>query len=100
MSDTVARAFGLQAPHQHRGPAISIAGHGTPQWKRARTGHVGGAWLVCPWRGFVSDFTHHRARVAALKRHGAVDAVVGEAGRDLAAAVAWLGACDCWLPAR
>ena len=33
--------FGFQMPHRHWGPAISIAGHGTPQWMRARTGHIG-----------------------------------------------------------
>jgi DNA (cytosine-5)-methyltransferase 1 len=44
--ETSWRAFGFQAPHQHRGPAISVAGHGTPQWMRARTGHVG----VAEWR--------------------------------------------------
>ena len=34
----------------------------------------------------VSDFNHHRARVAALVQHGAAEAVVGEARRDLAGA--------------
>lgn len=34
----------------------------------------------------MSDFTHHRARLAALVQHGADEAVVGEARRDLAAA--------------
>ena len=34
----------------------------------------------------VSDFNHHRARVAALVQHGAPSAVVGEARRDLAGA--------------
>ncbi len=34
----------------------------------------------------VSDFNHHRARVAALVQHGADEAVVGEARRDLAGA--------------
>lgn len=38
--------FGFQMPHRHRGHAISIAGHGTPQWMRAKTGHVG----VAEWR--------------------------------------------------
>ena len=33
-------------PHRHWGAAISIAGHGTPAWMRARTGHVG----VAEWR--------------------------------------------------
>jgi len=33
-------------PHHHWGPAISIAGHGTPAWMRARTGHLG----VAEWR--------------------------------------------------
>lgn len=32
--------------HRHALPAISIAGHGTPQWMRAKTGHVG----VALWR--------------------------------------------------
>jgi hypothetical protein len=36
----------FQAPHRHWGPAISIAGHGTPQWMRAKTGHIG----VAEWR--------------------------------------------------
>ena len=36
----------FQAPHHHWGPAISIAGHGTPAWMRARTGHIG----VAEWR--------------------------------------------------
>jgi DNA (cytosine-5)-methyltransferase 1 len=31
---------GLIPPHDHHGPAISIAGHGTPSWMRKRTGHV------------------------------------------------------------
>jgi DNA (cytosine-5)-methyltransferase 1 len=39
-------ASGSEIPHRHRGPAISIAGHGTPQWMRARTGHIG----VAAWR--------------------------------------------------
>ncbi len=34
----------------------------------------------------VSDFNHHRARVAALVQHGADETVVGEARRDLAGA--------------
>ena len=34
----------------------------------------------------VSDFNHHRARVAAPVQQGADDAVVGEARRDLAGA--------------
>ena len=33
-----------------------------------------------------SDFNHHRAGVAALVQHGADEAVVGEARRDLAGA--------------
>lgn len=38
--------FALDPPHHHYLPAISIAGHGTPQWMRARTGHIG----VADWR--------------------------------------------------
>jgi DNA (cytosine-5)-methyltransferase 1 len=38
--------FGLTPAHDHHGPAISIAGHGTPSWMRTRTGHVG----VALWR--------------------------------------------------
>ena len=44
--ETSWRAFGFQTPHRHHGHAISIAGHGTPQWMRAKTGHVG----VAEWR--------------------------------------------------
>ena len=44
--ETSWRAFGLEMPHRHRGHAISIAGHGTPAWMRAKTGHVG----VAEWR--------------------------------------------------
>jgi len=44
--ETSWRAFGLEMTHQHRGRAISIAGHGTPSWMRARTGHIG----VAAWR--------------------------------------------------
>jgi DNA (cytosine-5)-methyltransferase 1 len=44
--ETSWRAFGLEMPHQHRGRAISIAGHGTPSWMRASTGHIG----VAEWR--------------------------------------------------
>lgn len=44
--ETSWRAFGFQQPHRHRGRAISIAGHGTPQWMREKTGHVG----VAEWR--------------------------------------------------
>ena len=39
--ETSWRAFGLEVPHRHAGRAISIAGHGTPSWMRAKTGHVG-----------------------------------------------------------
>jgi DNA (cytosine-5)-methyltransferase 1 len=39
-------AFELEMPHRHIGHAISIAGHGTPSWMRAKTGHVG----VALWR--------------------------------------------------
>jgi DNA (cytosine-5)-methyltransferase 1 len=43
--ETSWHAFGLEMPHRHRGHAISIAGHGTPAWMRARTGHIGvGEW--------------------------------------------------------
>ncbi len=44
--ETSWRAFGFQMPHRHHGYAISIAGHGTPQWMRAKTGHV----EVAEWR--------------------------------------------------
>ena len=44
--ETSWHAAASQMPHRHWGPAISIAGHGTPQWMRARTGHVG----VATWR--------------------------------------------------
>ena len=44
--ETSWRAFGLEIPHRHRGHAISIAGHGTPSWMRARTGHI----RVAEWR--------------------------------------------------
>jgi hypothetical protein len=33
-------------PHRHEGAAITIAGHGTTQWQRRLTGHVG----VALWR--------------------------------------------------
>ena len=36
----------LEMPHRHVGHAISIAGHGTPAWMRAKTGHIG----VAEWR--------------------------------------------------
>ncbi len=32
--------------HDHHGPSISIAGHGTPSWMRKKTGHIG----VRVWR--------------------------------------------------
>ena len=44
--ETSWRAVAAPVPHRHWGPAISICGHGTPQWMRARTGHVG----VAAWR--------------------------------------------------
>lgn len=44
--ETSWRAFGLEYAHRHRGHAISIAGHGTPSWMRAKTGHIG----VAEWR--------------------------------------------------
>ena len=44
--ETSWHAFGFQMPHRHWGHAISIAGHGTPAWMRARTGHIG----VADWR--------------------------------------------------
>jgi len=44
--ETSWRAFGLEMPHRHVGHAISIAGHGTPAWMRAKTGHIG----VAEWR--------------------------------------------------
>jgi DNA (cytosine-5)-methyltransferase 1 len=44
--ETSWRGFYLEMPHHHVGHAISIAGHGTPAWMRARTGHIG----VAEWR--------------------------------------------------
>jgi DNA (cytosine-5)-methyltransferase 1 len=44
--ETSWRAFALEQPHHHVGHAISIAGHGTPAWMRAKTGHIG----VAEWR--------------------------------------------------
>lgn len=44
--ETSWRGFRLEMPHRHAGHAISIAGHGTPQWMRGRTGHIG----VAEWR--------------------------------------------------
>ena len=44
--ETSWHGFYLEMPHTHRGRAISIAGHGTPSWMRARTGHIG----VAEWR--------------------------------------------------
>lgn len=44
--ETSWRAAGFPVPHRHWGPAISIAGHGTPAWMRAKTGHIG----VAEWR--------------------------------------------------
>jgi DNA (cytosine-5)-methyltransferase 1 len=44
--ETSWRCSVLTPPHSHHGPAISIAGHGTPSWMRKRTGHVG----VALWR--------------------------------------------------
>lgn len=36
----------LRFPHDHRLPAISVAGHGTPAWQRKVTGHI----PVASWR--------------------------------------------------
>jgi len=44
--ETSWRGFYLEMPHRHAGHAISIAGHGTPAWMRAKTGHIG----VAEWR--------------------------------------------------
>jgi len=44
--ETSWRGFHLEMPHRHTGHAISIAGHGTPAWMRAKTGHIG----VAEWR--------------------------------------------------
>jgi DNA (cytosine-5)-methyltransferase 1 len=44
--ETSWRGFYLEQPHHHVGRAISIAGHGTPAWQRAKTGHIG----VAEWR--------------------------------------------------
>lgn len=44
--ETSWHGFHLEMPHHHAGYAISIAGHGTPAWVRAKTGHIG----VAEWR--------------------------------------------------
>jgi DNA (cytosine-5)-methyltransferase 1 len=44
--ETSWRGFYLEQPHHHVGRAISVAGHGTPAWQRAATGHIG----VDQWR--------------------------------------------------
>ncbi|MGO8960000.1 MAG: DNA cytosine methyltransferase [Streptosporangiaceae bacterium] len=44
--ETSWHGFDLMPGHVHHGPAISIAGHGTPAWMRRRTGHVS----VAQWR--------------------------------------------------
>jgi DNA (cytosine-5)-methyltransferase 1 len=58
--ETSWRAFALEPPHVHHGPAISIAGHGTPAWMRTRTGHVG----VAQWRQVMGIGWTTRAELA------------------------------------
>jgi DNA (cytosine-5)-methyltransferase 1 len=57
------RPFAFAVPHRHRGPAISIAGHGTPSWMRAKTGHIG----VAEWRRIMGiDWTTRDELTEAL----------------------------------
>jgi DNA (cytosine-5)-methyltransferase 1 len=58
--ETSWRAFGLEVPHRHVGHAISIAGHGTPAWMRAKTGHIG----VAEWRQVMGIDWTTRAELA------------------------------------
>jgi DNA (cytosine-5)-methyltransferase 1 len=61
--ETSWRAFGLEMPHRHTGHAISIAGHGTPAWMRAKTGHIG----VAEWRKVMDiDWTTREELTEAL----------------------------------
>ena len=46
--------------HDHHAPAISIAGHGTPSWARARTGHI----RVADWREVMGITWTNRAELA------------------------------------
>jgi len=61
--ETSWRGFCLEMPHVHRGRAISIAGHGTPSWMRAKTGHIG----VAEWRRIMGiDWTTRQELTEAL----------------------------------
>lgn len=46
--------------HDHRLPAISVCGHGTPAWQRRRTGHI----RVAAWREVMGISWTDRARLA------------------------------------
>lgn len=61
--ETSWRGFYLEMPHRHVGHAISIAGHGTPSWMRAKTGHIG----VAEWRQLMRvDWTTRAELTEAL----------------------------------
>lgn len=61
--ETSWRGFYLEIPHRHTGHAISIAGHGTPAWMRAKTGHIG----VAEWRQVMQiDWTTRAELTEAL----------------------------------
>jgi DNA (cytosine-5)-methyltransferase 1 len=61
--ETSWRGFYLEMPHVHRGRAISVAGHGTPSWMRAKTGHIG----VAEWRQVMGvDWTTRAELTEAL----------------------------------
>jgi DNA (cytosine-5)-methyltransferase 1 len=61
--ETSWRGFHLEMPHRHTGRAISIAGHGTPSWMRAKTGHIG----VAEWRRVMQiDWTTRQELTEAL----------------------------------
>ena len=61
--ETSWRGFYLEMPHRHTGHAISIAGHGTPAWMRAKTGHIG----VAEWRQVMQiDWTTRAELTEAL----------------------------------
>ena len=61
--ETSWHGFYLEMPHRHVGHAISIAGHGTPSWMRAKTGHIG----VAEWRQIMGvDWTTREELTEAL----------------------------------
>ena len=61
--ETSWHGFSLEMPHRHAGHAISIAGHGTPAWMRAKTGHIG----VAEWRRVMGiDWTTRAELTEAL----------------------------------